>query len=203
MSRPLRSTLITRASSLLRAGPPARCRIGTQHLTVSPAWCAPFTSTPAFPRSVQTPQTGLTPPSCRTPPGQLTDRRQTPSQDLRYALVPMSTTHFDTSAVVHSRSSFRSPPDTSQGAFSSSLTTTVFSQRSMRWFDISPVWATPKGHKTFIICTAQLPEVSLLQPLSALVAHTEHMCEVGDRFSRHGSAASRTVPNGRQAHLQA
>ena len=31
-------------------------------------------------------------------------------------------------------------------AFSSSLTTTVFSQRSMRRFDVSPRRATPKGH---------------------------------------------------------
>jgi hypothetical protein len=31
-------------------------------------------------------------------------------------------------------------------AFSSSLTTTVINQRSMRWFDVSPRRATPKGH---------------------------------------------------------
>src|SRR5258707_8992719 len=31
----------------------------------------------AFPRSVQKPQTGLTSPTCRTPPGQNTDTRQT------------------------------------------------------------------------------------------------------------------------------
>ena len=44
------------------------------------------------------------------------------------------------------RSSSRSLPDAFSGAFSSSLTTTVFSQRSTRWFDISPHRATPKGH---------------------------------------------------------
>src|SRR6476661_1675128 len=41
MTRPLRSTFITKASSLLRAGPPAHPRNGTQSLTVSAAWDAP------------------------------------------------------------------------------------------------------------------------------------------------------------------
>src|SRR5271166_2123814 len=39
----------------------------------------------------------------------------------------------------------RSPPDAVTGAFSSSLTTTVFSQRSMRRFEASLRRATPKG----------------------------------------------------------
>jgi hypothetical protein len=43
------------------------------------------------------------------------------------------------------RSPSRSPPDASHDAFSSSLTTTVFSQRSMRWFGASLRRATPKG----------------------------------------------------------
>src|SRR5207249_4504646 len=53
---------------------------------------------------------------------------------------------FDTSTAVRLRSPSWSPPDTSTGAFSSSLTTTVFSQRSMRRFDASPRRAAPKGH---------------------------------------------------------
>jgi hypothetical protein len=60
----------------------SRRRDGTQRLTVSAARRAPCrptahltacdraVSTPAFPRSVQKQQTGLAPPSCRTPPGQ-------------------------------------------------------------------------------------------------------------------------------------
>ena len=52
---------------------------------------------------------------------------------------------YDTSAVVHSRSPSRSPPDAITGAFSSSLTTTVFSQRSMRRFEASLRRATPKS----------------------------------------------------------
>src|SRR5713101_3624895 len=53
---------------------------------------------------------------------------------------------FDTSAVVHSRSPSRSPPDAITGAFSPSLTTTVFSQRSLGRFEASLRRATPKGH---------------------------------------------------------
>ena len=52
---------------------------------------------------------------------------------------------FDTSAAIRLRSPSRSPPDASHDAFSSSLTTTVFSQRSMRWFEASPRRAAPKG----------------------------------------------------------
>src|SRR3954454_12444324 len=59
----------------------------------------------------------------------------------------------DASSVVHLRSPSRSPPDAVIRAFSSSLTTTVFSQRSMRRFDTSPRRAAPKG-LTFISCTA-------------------------------------------------
>ena len=60
----------------------------------------------------------------------------------------------DTSTAVRLRSPSRSPPDAITRAFSSSLTTTVFSQRSMRWLDASPRRATPKGHQSFISCTA-------------------------------------------------
>src|SRR4051794_9931777 len=59
----------------------------------------------------------------------------------------------DASSAVHSRSPSRSLPDAVIRAFSSSLTTTVFSQRSMRRFDTSPRRAAPKG-QTSISCTA-------------------------------------------------
>jgi hypothetical protein len=42
-------------------------------------------------------------------------------------------------------------------AFSSTLTTTVFSHRSLRRFEASPRRAAPKGHKTFISYTAPHP----------------------------------------------
>jgi len=57
-----------------------------------------------------------------------------------------SKTNFDTSTAIRLRSPYRFPPDASYDAFSSSLTTTVFSQRSMRWFDTTPRRAMPKGH---------------------------------------------------------
>ncbi len=68
------------------------------------------------------------------------------SRRLLASPVSMPTSRYDTSTAVRSRSPSRSPPDTSTDAFSSSLTTTVINQRSMRWFDASPRRATPKGH---------------------------------------------------------
>ena len=57
-------------------------------------------------------------------------------------------------------SSSRSPPDASPDAFSSSLTTTVFSQRSMRRLEASPRRAAPKGQQSFISRTAPHQENS-------------------------------------------
>src|SRR5664279_2282057 len=60
-------------------------------------------------------------------------------------------------------------------AFSSSLTTTVFSQRSIRWFDATPRRATPKGHQSFISHAAahRLRSPTYIPTsLSARVAHT-------------------------------
>jgi hypothetical protein len=70
----------------------------------------------------------------------------------------------DTSSAVRSRSSSRSPPDASTCAFSSSLTTTVSNQRSMRRFGISPRRATPRG-QSLIFCTA--PRSAALLPQAA------------------------------------
>ena len=70
------------------------------------------------------------------------------------APVSMPSTGLDTSSAVRSRSPSRSPPDAISRAVSSSLTTTVINQRSMRWFDASPRRATPKGQQSFISCTA-------------------------------------------------
>ena len=66
------------------------------------------------------------------------------SQRTPARLIPESPKHpgfdviwvgFDTSATIRLRSPSRSPPDASHDAFSSSLTTTVFSQPSMRRFE--------------------------------------------------------------------
>ena len=72
---------------------------------------------------------------------------------------------------IRSRSPSRSLPDASAGAFSSSLTTTVFSQRSMRRLEASLRRATPKGHETFISRTA--PHQGLA-PTSVLLAFRTH-----------------------------
>src|SRR5674476_395405 len=48
-------------------------------------------------------------------------------------------------------SSSQSPPDVSWTPFSSSLTTTVFSQRSMRRFEASPRRAAPKGQPSSLV----------------------------------------------------
>src|SRR3954466_14624810 len=95
----------------------------------------------------------------------------------------MPSPRLDASSVVHSRSPSRSLPDTVIRAFSSSLTTTVFSQRSMRRFDTSPPQGGTEGpnlhllHSTAIDHsvtkrppafrgTPQLPNVPSLTPRS-------------------------------------
>jgi hypothetical protein len=120
MSRPLRSTPITGASPLLRAGPPARAATVLSTSRFRPVGALPLAppltrdravSAHAFPRSTRKPQTGLTPPARRTPPGQSAGTRQAHPG---IALRPRFRCRFlnlDASAVVHSRSSSRSPPD--------------------------------------------------------------------------------------------
>jgi len=81
MSQPLRSTLITKASALLRAGPPARHEsvldasqfplLDALPLAPDPN---PWDRTQYRPAPSRVPcrshRIGLTPPACRTPPGQ-------------------------------------------------------------------------------------------------------------------------------------
>ena len=102
------------------------------------------------------------------------------SQRTPARLIPESPKHpgsdvievgFDTSATIRLHSPSRSPPDASHDAFSSSLTTTVFSQRSMRRLEASLRRATPKGHETFISRTAPHQGLS---PTSALLAFRTH-----------------------------
>ena len=105
---------------------------------------------------------GRHPGPAERPPGpRHPARTRRPAPDSRLAsqrtparLIPESPKHpgfdviwvgFDTSATIRLRSPSRSPPDASHDAFSSSLTTTVFSQPSMRRFKASLRRATPKG----------------------------------------------------------
>jgi hypothetical protein len=71
---------------------------------------------------------------------------------------------FDTSATIRSRSPSRSPADASHDAFSSSLTTTVFSQRSMRQFGASLRRATPKGHNPSSPAQHRIKDPSYIGP---------------------------------------
>ena len=75
----------------------------------------------------------------------------------------------------------RSPPDASTDAFSSSLTTTVFSQRGMRRLEASLRRATPKGHETFIFRTA---------PHQGLVPTSGPPCVQDTPRHAHGSCGS-------------
>src|SRR5262249_52558514 len=70
----------------------------------------------------------------------------TPGPCVHAPVLMPSKTNFDTSAAIRLRSPSRFPPDASHDAFSSSLTTPVFSQRNMRRFDTTPRRAMPKGH---------------------------------------------------------
>src|SRR4029450_8904750 len=90
MTRPLRSTPITGASPLLRAGPPGRHRRRQRAFPCSmrepqtrlmpPLWRTPpghASRTPPGPLpSTRAPQPALIPPLCRTPPGQSSGPRQ-------------------------------------------------------------------------------------------------------------------------------
>jgi hypothetical protein len=71
-----------------------------------------------------------------------------------------------------SGTSSRSPPDAIMRAFSPSLTTTVFSQRSTGWFDALPRRTTPESQQASISSTAPpIKDVSYTTPPSAFVTH--------------------------------
>jgi hypothetical protein len=178
MSRPLRSTPITGASPLLRAGPPAdpatvlnasscRCwrapsRPGEAGHGIST--CLPAFHAKAADRARAAFMPGTAWPVNGLPPGS--------SRGYWVAPVLMPFPGLDTSSAVRSRSPSRSLPDPSTGAFSSSLTTTVFSQRSMRWLDASPRRATPEGQQSSIFRTAPRINRLLPHPTSSRSRHT-------------------------------
>src|SRR5580704_15417266 len=133
MSRPLRSAPITGASALLRAGPPAR--------TATVLSTSPFQRLGALPLAPsraryrhapsRVPHVSRRPGSRHLHAGHRlasnTGFRQAHPGTGIIAPVLMPSPTFDASAVVHSRSPSRSPPDGSHTAFSASLSTAVFS----------------------------------------------------------------------------
>jgi hypothetical protein len=171
MSRPLRSTPITGASPLLRAGPPARAAtvLTTSGFSRSVCSLSPTTHHGVV-DSVDTrlphvPHSSRRPDSRHLHAGhRLANNSGTRQTHPGIALRPRFRCHFlnlDASAVVHSRSSSRSPPDDSHAAFSSTLTTTVFSQRSSRWFDAIPRKDDAEGpHNLHLLCSKHFQTVA-------------------------------------------
>jgi hypothetical protein len=147
-------------------------RIGTQPLrgfsrlgrSLSPARSGRSLSGHAFSCSARPQQIRLTSSSCRTawpvsghPPGSSRD-----SQNTRFRCRQGC---FDTSATIRLRSSSRSLPDHSSGACSSSLTTTVFSQRGMRRLEASPQgWSDGWFDADFVAEGFELADVGVLAP---------------------------------------
>ncbi len=142
-------------------------------------------STLAFSRSVQEPQTRLTPPLRRAPPGQYTGTRQ--AHPGRRSKSP----GFD--AICNLRrlngDAHRSPGRAllerlpgphltrSSRAFSLSLTTTVFSQRSTGRFSACPRRPTLEGQQSSISRTAPpMKSASYMTPPSAFVTHPASRC---------------------------
>ena len=169
MSRHLRSTLITRASSLLRAGPPA-CphRYSTPHsFCCSTRSLSPPATFSGHRRQYQHTPSHVPCSSCRSGSRRLYTGHHLASKRVSARFIPKIYTDlgFDVVSYIsmlHQRFALTRLPDPCLTAFTppfpSSLATPVFSLCSMRWLDISPRRATPKGHKTFIYYTALLHE---------------------------------------------
>src|SRR5512132_141859 len=178
MSRPLRSPPITRASALLRAGPPA-CphRYSTPHSlccstpSLSPPVTFPGLRSPYRHTPSHVPCSSRRPGSRRLHTGHHLASKRAPARLFpKFYLYP----GFDVVScfsMLHQRIAFARLPDPRLTAFTppfpQSLTTTVFSLCSMRRLDVSPRRATPKGHKTFIYYTALLVAIQLLPLTSA------------------------------------
>ena len=154
-----------------------RTRIGTRPLTVAAA-----RGTPSRPHSAgqyqdlpsPVPYGSRSPDSRRLHAGHHLANGRAPAR-----LIPELRSHtgfdvvwfpFDTSAAIHLRSSSRTPPDASYDAFSSSLTTTVFNQRSMRRFEASPAGRLRRAIP-FIIRTAPLQKLFLQSTSSQCSGH--------------------------------
>ena len=162
-------------------------------------------STLAFSRSVPEPQTRLTPPSRRAPPGQSSGTRQAhhgrtarpPAFDATSIL--LTTPQQRTPTPGHpgrtlSGTSSWSPPDASSAPSPRSLTTTVFSQRSTGRFSALPRRTTLEGQQASISGTAP-PERCLLHDVLLSVRDT--------RLSRKGRDWGTRRPGGRARRHEA
>ena len=167
-ARPLRSSLITRPSSLLRAGPSLCLASVLCHSRLFPLAVLPlndqranitrFDWPPVSRRQVLLFPTSacdeLTPPIHRTPPGPQTGSSLAEGTPTRALLCPgtceppgfgVINKPFDASAVVHTCSSSRRLPDPLvAGRFRSRFPPRLLTDMTLRWFEISACTATPE-----------------------------------------------------------
>jgi hypothetical protein len=153
MNRPLRSTPVTGASPLLRAGPPAHHATRSETRITSPpaSWTCRGAPSHVLPGSSRSGSRRL---HAGTPPGQSAGIRQAHPGTRNIAPVLMPSVFVTTRQQRFARARLPDLHLTPQPApFPRSLTTTVFSQRSTRRFGALPRRTTPKGH-AFISRTA-------------------------------------------------
>src|SRR5918997_1172957 len=198
MTQPLRSTPITEASSLLQVGPPACLATVLNPLRFQPLGTLP----PAHLHKVGCVETRLLPfhakaadqarvvympdtawPVSGHPPD---SSRNTPHAPVSMSPVSVTTLH-QRFACARLPDPYLTPYN---GAFSSSLTTKVFSQRSMRRFDASPRSATPKGHNLHLprstTSRSSAYTIKLLSMFGTHVGFQKSACilDLGDRCTR-------------------
>jgi hypothetical protein len=159
MTRPLRSTPITGASALLRTGPPASAATVLSASRFLPPGALPLATGQKDRQQCQHSPSHVPCESRRPDSRRLHAGHHLASKRVSARLFPglLGCPGFDAIYLVSTRhqrfAHARLPgPHLTRfpRAFSSSLTTTVFSQRSMRWFDASPRRTTPKGQQSFI-----------------------------------------------------
>src|SRR5664279_4392302 len=154
--------------ALLRAGPPAcRHRYSTPHsFCCSTRSLSPPVAFAGHRRQYQHTPSHVPCSSCRSGSRRLHTGHRLASKRVSARLIPRISTDlgFDVVSCIsmlRRRFALARLPDPCLTAFTppfpSSLTTPVFSLCSMRWLDISPRRAMPKGHKTFIYYIALLP----------------------------------------------
>jgi hypothetical protein len=116
----------------------------------------------AFPRSMQEPQTGLTSPTCRTPPGQKSGHPPDSSRaDLLHPGFDVTLLSNDTSTAIPENQdcapSSRSPPDASRAPFPHRSPRRSSANAACGGLQPPSARAAAKG-QTFISCTAPCQE---------------------------------------------
>ena len=186
MARPLRSTPITGASSLLRAGPPARLATVLTASRSHPLGCSlsstsdsietrlPVFHARAADQAHAASMPGTAWPVIGHPPGSSRSPRPGHGSDA----ISFVTTRQQRFGFTHLPGPHLTPP----GAVSTSLTTTVFSQRSMWRFEAPSRKATPKGQPSSPAQHRLLEASPTHQDLhSSFTAHTSsNTCNTGN-----------------------